>query len=69
MGQRSPISVGTISAVAAENAGHPLAPERAAALAEALEPVFQNLEALRRLPMKDAEPATVFRPVEVKPDD
>ena len=69
MAHRSPISVETISAVAAENAGHPLAPDRATALAEALEPVLQNLEALRALPIKDMEPATVFQPVEVKTDD
>lgn len=64
MGKRTPITAETVAAVAAENAGHPQTPERAAALAEALEPILQQLETLRSLPLKAEEPAIVFRPLE-----
>lgn len=69
MGERRPIKADTIAAVAAENAGHPLDKARAAAYAEAFEPILQQLEALRRLPLKDVEPAVIFQPVEVAKDD
>jgi Asp-tRNA(Asn)/Glu-tRNA(Gln) amidotransferase C subunit len=69
MGERKPVTAGTVAAMAAENAGHPLEPERAAAYAEALEPILQAMEALRALPIKDVEPAVVFQPVEVSRDD
>ena len=64
MGNRKPITPATVAAVAAENAGHPLAADRAAAYAEALEPILQQIETLRRLPLKDLEPAMIFRPDE-----
>lgn len=69
MGDRRPIQAGTVAAVAAENAGHPLEPARAADYAEAFEPILQAMEALRALPIKDVEPAVVFQPVEVSRDD
>ena len=62
MKKRQPISADTIARVAAENAGHPIDAERAAAYAEALEPILQLLDGLRELPLKEVEPATVFRP-------
>lgn len=64
MGNRQQITAGTIAANAAENAGHPLAEERAADYAVAFEPILQLMDSLRALPLKDVEPATVFRPEE-----
>jgi hypothetical protein len=69
MGERRPIRPETVAATAAENAGHPLDDARAAAYAEALEPVLQAMESLRALPLKHLEPATVFQPVEARRDD
>lgn len=69
MGKRSQITAETVAAVAEQNAGHPLAAERAEAYAGALEAILQQLETLRALPLKDVEPAVVFQPVEVARDD
>lgn len=69
MGERRPITAETVAAVARENAGHPLEPERAAAYAEALEPILGMMQQLRALPLKDVEPAPVFSPVEGKTHD
>ncbi|WP_417516577.1 hypothetical protein [Minwuia sp.] len=69
MGKRRPVRAETVSAVAAENAGHPLDDARAAIYAEALEPILQGMEAIRALPLKNLEPATVFQPVEGKRHD
>ncbi|MDF1721044.1 MAG: hypothetical protein P1U65_10245 [Minwuia sp.] len=69
MPNRSPITVETVMAVARENAGHPLDPERAAAYTEALEPILGMIDAIRSLPLKDIEPAPVFRPIEVARHD
>ena len=65
MGKREPITPATVAAVAAQNAGHPLDPDRAAAYAAALEPLLEQIAGLRRLPLKEVEPAVVFAPVEV----
>ena len=54
----------TVAAMAAENAGHPLEGTRAAGYAEILEPILQQLEQLRALPLKEIEPAVIFRPEE-----
>lgn len=69
MGERRPITAETVAAVARENAGHPLEPARAAAYAEALEPILGMMQQLRALPLKDVEPAPVFTPVEGTPHD
>lgn len=69
MGKRKPITTETVTAVAAENAGHPLEAARAQAYAAAFEPILQQLEILRDLPLKDVEPAVIFRPQEVERDD
>ncbi len=69
MPNRSPITVETVMAIAKENAGHPLEPERAATCGEALEPILGMIDAIRSLPLKDIEPAPVFRPIEVTRDD
>lgn len=65
MSGRQTITKETVAAVARENAGHPLTAERAASYAGIMEDMLSQLEALRRLPLKDIEPATVFRPIEV----
>ncbi len=65
MSGRKTITKETVAAVARENAGHPLTPERAAAYAGIMEDILTQLDALRKLPLKDIEPATVFRPIEV----
>lgn len=62
MKRRPPITADTISRVAAENAGHPLDETRAAAYAEAFEPILQLLDGLRSLPLENVEPAIIFRP-------
>ncbi len=64
MGERKPITAETVAAGAQQNAGHALEPGRAAAYAEALEPILGIMEQLRALPLKDVEPAPVFTPVE-----
>ena len=69
MKKRTPITGDTIARVAAENAGHPLEAERAAAYAAAFEPILQLLDGLRELPLKDVEPATVFRPERIDERD
>ena len=69
MGKRTTITAETVAAVAAQNAGHPLEANRAEGYAQALEPILQQLEILRGLPLKDVEPAVVFRPIEVTRDD
>lgn len=69
MGVRKPVTPETVAGMAAENAGHPLEPARAAEYAEALEPILQGMEVLRALPLKNVEPAVVFQPVEVRRDD
>ncbi len=62
MVKRQPVSATTIAAVAAEIAGHPLTAERAAAYAAAYEPILHAMEQLRRLPLKNVEPACIFIP-------
>jgi hypothetical protein len=69
MGKRTAITAETVAAVAAQNAGHPLEEGRAQGYAQALEPILRQLEVLRGLPLKDVEPAVVFRPIEVARDD
>ncbi|MEQ9643288.1 MAG: hypothetical protein RIM84_24930 [Alphaproteobacteria bacterium] len=69
MTKRAALSQQTVRAVAAQVAGHPLDQDRAEANAVALEPILQQLESLRRLPLKDVEPAVVFQPVERGGDD
>ena len=62
MSKRDPITAATVAAVAAQNAGHPLDAERAARYAQAFEPILQMIAGLRKLPLKDVEPACIFRP-------
>lgn len=69
MSEREPVTTATVAAVAAQNAGHPLDAERAAGIAEALEPILKLIASLRELPLKDIEPAAVFRPEQVDHND
>lgn len=69
MGKRRAITAETVAAVAAENAGHPIDKDRASGYAAALDPILQMMEQLRALPLKDVEPALVFRPEETGRDD
>lgn len=64
MSTRSPITPKTLQSVAAELAGQPISAEKAAAHAEMFENIMQMIESLRDLPIKDVEPAVIFRPVE-----
>ena len=64
MSTRSPITPKTLQSVAAELAGQPIGAEKAAAHAEMFENIMQMIESLRDLPIKDVEPAVIFRPVE-----
>jgi hypothetical protein len=66
MPKRHEVRPTTVQAVAADYAGRPQSAESAAAFAKFLEANQRQLEALRRLPLKGAEPAMVFRPVEKK---
>jgi len=54
----------TLQCVAAELAGQPISAEKAAAHAEMFENIMQMIASLRDLPIKDVEPAVIFRPVE-----
>ncbi len=69
MNARSPITPKTLQSVAAELAGQPVSAEKAAAHAEIFENIMQMIESLRGLPIKDIEPAVIFRPVERGADD
>jgi len=64
MSESSPITSKTLQSVAAELAGQPISAEKAAAHAEMFENIMQMIESLRDLPIKDVEPAVIFRPVE-----
>jgi Asp-tRNA(Asn)/Glu-tRNA(Gln) amidotransferase C subunit len=64
MSKRSPITPKTLQSVAAELAGQPISAEKAAAHAEMFENIMQMIASLRDLPIKDVEPAVIFRPVE-----
>ncbi|TDI57374.1 MAG: hypothetical protein E2O93_04825 [Alphaproteobacteria bacterium] len=62
MAERRKITAATVSAVAAEIAGHPLDDDRASAYADIYESILQAMDQLRKLPLKDIEPAVVFCP-------
>jgi Asp-tRNA(Asn)/Glu-tRNA(Gln) amidotransferase C subunit len=66
---RKPITPQTLKAVAEELAGQPVSDEKAAQHAEIFENIMRMIERLRGLPIKDVEPAVIFRPVERPGDD
>ena len=61
--KRDPIRAATLQAVAAEYAGQPIDDERAKAYLDYMEPICEMISGLRKLPLKDIEPAVIFRPV------
>ena len=69
MKKRTPITADTIAKVAAQNAGHPIDAERAAAYADAFEPILKLFDDLRELPLKDVEPAVTFKPERPRRND
>lgn len=69
MSARSPITPETLQSIASELAGQPISSEKAAAHAKVFENIMQMIESLRSLPIKDIEPAVIFRPVERREDD
>ena len=62
--KRNHIQVQTMQAVAAEYAGQPIDEQRAKSYLHYLEPICEMLSGLRELPLKDIEPAIIFRPIE-----
>jgi|GEM_PF-1354593 len=66
MSARGPLTPNGVQAVAAELAGQPVDAEKAAVHAEVFENIMQMIETLRELPIKDVEPAVIYRPVERK---
>jgi hypothetical protein len=63
---RKKITQSTVQAMANEVAALPLAPARAKLHAEVLEGLMSEIAKLRELPLKEVEPAFVYRPVEPK---
>jgi hypothetical protein len=63
---RKRVTQSTIQGMAGEVAGLPLAPDRAKLHAEVLEGLMSEIARLRELPLKEVEPAFVYRPVELK---
>ncbi len=64
MESRIPVSPETVEGMAREIAGLPLSSAAAKEHAASFEPVMQMIESLRDLPLKEIEPALVFRPKE-----
>ena len=67
MPNRKPLTPSTVEGMATELAGLPVSPDRAKLHAEVLEGLVGEIARLRELPLKDVEPAFIFRPVEPKP--
>lgn len=66
MPPRKKITQATVKGVAGELAALPLAPRRAQLHAEVLEGLMSEIARLRELPLKDVEPAFIYRPLESK---
>jgi hypothetical protein len=66
MPPRRKITQSTVKAVAAELAGLPLGPGRVKLHAEVLEDLMNGIAQLRQLPLKNVEPAFIYRPVDPK---
>ena len=60
--KRPPIRTKTIQAVATEYVGQPISAARAKSYSGHIESIWEMLSGLRKLPLKDVEPAIVFRP-------
>ncbi len=68
MSSRKPVDAKTLSAVAAEIADLRVSAETAKSHAAILEPILQGIDGLRRLNLKNVEPAVIFHPVEGRKD-
>ena len=64
MTSRKPVEPKTLSAVASEIAGLRISADTAKSHAAILEPILQGIDGLRRLNLKNVEPAVIFHPVE-----
>jgi hypothetical protein len=64
MSQRKPVDAKTLTAMAAELADLRVSAEAVKNHAAILEPIQQGIDGLRRLPLKNVEPALIFRPIE-----
>ncbi|MSO69558.1 MAG: hypothetical protein EXQ98_04680 [Alphaproteobacteria bacterium] len=64
MTSRKPVDPKTLSAVASEIAGLRISAETAKNHAAIYEPILQGIEGLRRLNLKNVEPAVIFHPIE-----
>jgi len=64
MSRRQTLTSETVEAIASEVAGHPLGRKRAEAHTKAAESILQSMETLRAAPLKDIEPAVIYRPVD-----
>ncbi len=62
-----PVTAETVTAMAAQLLGIPLKPGDAAATAGVLDSLVVDMQALRKLPLGDDEPATTYAAVEGQP--
>lgn len=63
MAARDPLKMETLRALAAEIAGEKFGPDQLAAHMSVMEGALAAVDQLRALPLKEVEPAVVFRPV------
>jgi len=64
MNSRKPLTAETLRRVAEQLAGAPVTREQAAGHTAVFEPLMTAIARLRSLPLKEIEPAVVFRPEE-----
>lgn len=67
MESRKPLTAETLRRVAEQLAGLPVTREQAAGHAALFETLMTAIARLRSLPLKDTEPALMFRPEEDEP--
>ena len=67
MPQDPPITAGTVSGIAVEILGTPLSEADAAAVEGMLNALVADMQALRKLPVGDEEPATTYAAIEGQP--
>ena len=67
MPETQPITVETVTNMAAQLLGVPLAPADAAAAAGLLKALAADLQSLRKMSLGDEEPATTYAAVEGQP--
>lgn len=67
MAETQPVTTETVSAMAAQLLGLPLSAANAGATAGLLNALAADMQALRKLPLGDDEPATTYAAVEGQP--